>query len=402
MDYCRLCGKPNLHGLLDFGEHPIAHRFLSDPFEEEYVHPVILCLCEGCGLAQLVNPIPPKMLYTEYNWLSSWKWNPHLARLLQLIEKLPDVEKTSRIVEVGSNDGSFIKLLHERGYEKVLGVEPAQDGQEAARQKGVETIGAYFTQETAQEIVATFGKCDLFMARQVLEHITELEEFREAMCILLRPGGYVLIEVPNFGFSLSAPDYSAIWEEHVNYFTLQTLTRFLADVGVWLIHDETAIFSGEAIIVVGRCGGTVSSTPMHRCSKELREKTFAYRDRWPVFRKAFGQFLHKHQTAGEKVVVYGAGSRACSLINFAGVSGYIEFIVDDQPEKQGKYMAGSRLPVLPGETLETHLVDLCLLAVNAENEEKLIARHRTYEEKGGRFASMLPPSNRLLPFWNHV
>ncbi len=305
-------------------------------------------------------------------------------------------------MEIGSNDGSFLETLIKRGYQNVLGVEPAEDAMKAAQQKGVETIRAYFSREVAEDLVSTIGRCDLLVARQVLEHITDLESFREAMRILLRPGGYVLIEVPNFGFSLNAPDYSAIWEEHVNYFTLQTLSRFLADAGVRLIHKETANFSGEALIIVGQCGGTVSSIPFRDCSKELREMAIAYRDRWPVFRKAFGQFLHNLQTAGEKVVVYGAGSRACSLINFAGLSPYIEFVLDDQPEKQGKYMPGSRLAILPGETLETHFVDLCLLAVNAENEEKLIAKHQTYEKKGGRFASIHPPSDRLLSLWREI
>ena len=402
MDSCHLCGRHELLPLLDFGEHPIAHRFLTDPLQEEYVHPVIVCFCECCGLIQLRDPIPPDKLYTEYNWLSSWKWNPHVPRLIWLIEQLPVQPKTSRIVEVGSNDGSFLNLLRERGHLNVLGIEPAKDAQEVAKQKGVEAIEAYFTQEIADKLVTTYGRCDLLVARQVLEHITALEDFRKAMRMLLRPGGYVLIEVPNFGFSLAAPDYSAIWEEHVNYFTLETLSRFLAEIGIRVIHSEMAIFSGEALIVVGQHIETSLSLPPRDYLKELRAKALAYRDHWPMFREAFIRYLYKHQKSGGKVAVYGAGCRACSLINFAGLGPYFEFCLDNQPEKQGKYMPGSHLPVLSGEALEKHSVDLCLLAVNAENEEKVMARHGTYQEKGGRFASVNPPSDRLLPFWSHI
>lgn len=403
-DSCRLCGKHKLIPLLDFGEHPIAHHFLTDPFQEEYVHPVTVCFCESCGLIQLSNPIPPEMLYAEYICLSSWKRHPHIPRLVQLIEQLPGLEKTSRIVEIGSNDGTFLEVLRERGYRKVFGVEPAQDAQEVARQKGVETIGAYFTWKTAQELVSTYGECDLLVARHVLEHINELQEFREAMCALLSPSGYVLIEVPNFDFSLAAPDYSAIWEEHVNYFTLETLSLFLAGAGIQVIHSETVLFSGQGLIVLGKYVEAPPAIPSHGYLEELQAKALAYRDRWPVFRAAFIGYLRKQQkgSGNGKVAVYGAGCRACSLINFAGLSPYLEFVVDDQPEKQGKCLPGSRLPILPGEALEKHSVDLCLLAVNAENEEKVIARHQVYQEKGGRFASVLPPSDRLLPFWGSI
>lgn len=401
MNSCRLCQKDKLFPLLEFGEHPIAHRLLTNPSQEEYVHPVTVCFCDSCGLIQLREPIPPDKLYTEYNWLSSWKWNPHIPRLVSLIEQLPDLKKDDFILEVGGNDGSFLEILIKRGYQNVLGVEPAQDAQKAARLKGVETIGAYFNKEVAEELVSTFGRCDLLIARQVLEHITDLESFREAIHILLRPNGYVLLEVPNFDFSLSRADYSAIWEEHVNYFTLGTLKRFLAEIGIQVNHSETVNFSGEALIVVGQSVGNSLHQPSNQYVAELRAKALAYRDHWPRFREEFIRYLHKHQKGGGKVALYGAGCRACSLINFAGLSPYLEFVLDDQIEKQGKYMPGSRLPILPGESLEKYSVDLCLLAVNAENDEKVMAKHREYQKKGGCFVPILPPSDNLLPFWSY-
>jgi 2-polyprenyl-3-methyl-5-hydroxy-6-metoxy-1,4-benzoquinol methylase len=402
MSACHLCGESGLLPLINFGEHPIAHHFLADPSQEEYVHPVNLCLCESCGLAQLANPVPAEMLYTEYNWLSSWKLQPHVPRLVQLLEQLPGLEKTSKIVEVGCNDGSFLAVLRERGYRNLLGVEPAQDAWEASRQKGIETVGAYFTRATAHDIVSAHGRCDLFVTRQVLEHITELADFRDAMRNLLAPGGFVLIEVPNFAFSLAAPDYSAIWEEHVNHFTLDTVRLFLADAGVRVVHSETANFCGEALIVVGEYVGHQPLPRLPGYLDDLRAKALAYQDLWPIFRDALVWYLREQQKSGAKIALYGAGGRACCLINFAGLGPYLEFIVDDQPEKQGKYMPGSRLPILPGETLEKHPIALCLLAVNAESEEKVIAKHQEYLEKGGRFASVLPPSERLLPVWSDI
>ena len=402
MNNCNLCGKTKLLPLLSLGDHPIAHRFLSNPGEKEYVHPVDVCFCENCGLIQIVNPIPPGKLYTNYNWLSSWKWNPHIPILVKLIEQKFGVsKKMAKIVEVGCNDGNFLDELRKEGYANLLGVEPSKDGREASRQKGIKTIGSYFNKKTASEIVKTQGRCDLFISRQMLEHIIDLREFQEALSIVLRPGGYVLFEVPNFGLGLSSPDYSAIWEEHVNYFTLQTLKRFLFDAGVRVIHSETAVFSGEALIVLGEYVKPSKSKSFVEELETLRSKALAFRNRWPNLREEFIGFLKNYKEHGRKVAIYGAGCRACSLVNYTGIAPYLELCLDDQAEKQGKYLPGARIPILSGDELERRSIDLCLLAVNAENEEAVIARHLKFQENGGKFASIHPPSKRLLPFLNY-
>jgi SAM-dependent methyltransferase len=388
--------------LVNFGEHPIAHHFLTNPSDSEYVHPVILGYCVACGLTQLVDPIPPEKFYTDYNWLSSWKWNPHVPRLVQLVSELSGLRKESRILEVGSNDGSFLEVLRKEGYQKLLGVEPAQDAVEAARKRGVETVRAYFNEQTGRQLVTSFDQCDLFIARQVLEHVTDLQGFRCAMQFVLREGGYALIEVPNFGFSQAASDYSAIWEEHVNHFTLETLHRFFDSAGIEMLHSETATFSGEILIVLGKYSGKPSVATESAPTAELRSRAFAYRDRWPGFCGMLIQFLQEQRKAGRKVAIYGAGCRACCLINYTSIAPHVEFVVDDQAEKQGKYMPGSRLPILPSDALRERSINLCLLAVNAENEEKVIGKHKAYLERGGQFASVHPPSHRLPPFWSRA
>src|ERR1043166_7342621 len=135
---CRLCNKDKLVSLLNLGSHPIAHRFLNARADEEYTHPVNVALCDGCGLIQLVDPIPSKEMYSKYNWISAWKWNPHIPRLLELIRTLPGISPSSRVLEVGSNDGSFLSELRKCGYQNILGIEPARDAREAAAKNGIE------------------------------------------------------------------------------------------------------------------------------------------------------------------------------------------------------------------------------------------------------------------------
>ena len=346
--------------------------------------------------------MPLDKVYTQYPYLSSQHGHPHVSRLVQLIEELPGLTKTSRIVEVGSNDGSFLQLLRNEGYERALGVEAARHAQEAARQRGVETVDGFFNQEVARQLVETYGRYDLLVALSVLEHVSGLQDFREAIAILLRPGGYVLIEVPNFDFSLTAPDYSGIHEDICNFFTLATLKRFLAETGIRVIHTEIVPYVSETLIAVGESVGKPLAMPPQEDVRKLQEKAFAYRDRWPKFQEAFIGYLREYRKGGGKVALYGAGNQGSSLTNFVGLGPCIEFALDDQLEKQGKYMPGSRLPILPGEALEGHDIDLCLLAVNPENEEAVMARYPKYREKGGRFASLSPPSSLLPPFWNRI
>src|SRR5688572_14372892 len=144
MSSCHLCAAGNLRPLLDFGEHPIAHRFVTDPSTREYVHDVKLVLCEQCGLVQLADPIPPELLYTEYSWLSAWKPQPHIPRLITLIDQLSGIDKSARILEVGCNDGTFLAALREAGYENLVGIEPARDAVTAAHEKGLHVIHGYF------------------------------------------------------------------------------------------------------------------------------------------------------------------------------------------------------------------------------------------------------------------
>jgi SAM-dependent methyltransferase len=399
---CRACRGGSCAPLIDFGNHPIAHRFVTDSSADEYTHGVNLCYCTQCGLVQLIDPIPPKELYSNYTVLSSWKPEPHIPHLIEQLSTRLYLDKTSFIVEAGSNDGVFLKALADSGWQNACGVEPAADAVKTADQRGVRTIHAFFNPDRATQLVNDEGQCELFVARQVLEHITDLPSFAEAIHIVLRPGGFVLIEVPNGGMTLSEPDYSSVWEEHVNYFTRENLTHFLAQHGIRVLHHETTVFSGEILTVFGQFAGDAVLPSPAGYLQELQQRTLSFRDQWPVFRTKLGDYLREHQRQGGRTAIYGGGCRACSLINFTGIRDYIEFVVDDQAEKQGKLLPGSHLPIYPARNLDESGVTLCLLAVNAENEAKVIRKHEAYLAAGGRFFSVLPPSDRLLPVWQEL
>lgn len=390
---CRLCGAGQTELLLDLGAQPIQHRFLVRATDAEPVWPLRLGGCPVCGLLQLLDPIAPEELYREYFTLSSWKRHPHLGRVLELLGARMD--HSAKVLEIGSNDGSFLAALRSLGYggpggQGLSGFEPAQDAWRAARERGISTTNALFEPASARRWAQEHGRCGVLVCRHVLEHIADLSGFALALQTVLQPGAVVFFEVPDGNYVLSRRDYSALWEEHVNLWTGAALRRFLGGVGIAVEHEETAVFSGQARLVFGRYAGPAATTGTAAESGLAEARQFAA-ELAAERQRVAGELAGAGPGGGRpRIVMYGAGNRAGLWINLMGVREWLSYVVDDQPEKQGKFMPGSRLPVLPSEVLAHDLPDLVLLGVNAECEEQVVARHAAYRGRGGRMKSVLP------------
>lgn len=397
MAHCNLCNSLTLSPLIDFGHHPVAKHYLRNQNEAQPTWPVKLYFCEYCGLTELADSCPPEILYDNYVTLSSWKFQPHVQHQMDVIQSLPGINLDAKIIEVGSNDGIFLEQMSLKGFTNLLGIEPAKDAYDRAIAKGIDTLQAFLTPKLSLEIKNKHGEFELFISRQNLEHISDLQGVARAIRNLVKLNGYVLIEVPNFSCNLRCKDYS-LWEEHVNYFTLDTLKYFLALAGIEVIHQEVFLFSGEGLFVIGRRVDEINTSLAHVSA--LREQNVKYAVDWPHFVSSIKEFLQQQKNQGKKIAVYGAGARVFCLINFSGISPYIDLIVDDQPEKQNRFMPGGRLPIFSSEVLYTESIDICLLGVNTENEDKVIKKHHPWASDGGVFWSLLPPSERLLPVWS--
>ena len=396
MRKCNLCGSSELLPLIDFGDHPVAKRYLSDRLEMQPTWPIKLYFCKHCGLTQLVDSCPPDVLYENYVTLSSWKFQPHMQHEIDVIKSLEGIGSGAKIIEIGSNDGTFLQQMSLSGFENILGVEPAKDAYDVSMATGINTLQAFLTPDLSLELKDQYGEFDVFVSRQNLEHISDLQGVAKSIQTLVKPHGHVLIEVPNFSCNLRCWDYS-LWEEHVNYFTLDTLQYFLALAGVELTHQEIFLFSGESIFVIGRKVGDV--TYPRDYVRSLHAENIVYANNWPNFRSKVRGFLDAQRAAKKTIAVYGAGARVFCLMNFSGIYSYIDLIVDDQPEKQNKFMPGGKIPIVPSDALSSESIDICLLGVNTENEDKVISKHDHWVCNGGVFWSLLPPSSCLLPVW---
>jgi SAM-dependent methyltransferase len=349
---------------------PIAHRMLRQPDESEERFPFAVRVCEACGLPQIAEPIDPDILYRGFNFnFSSWKVEPHEADELDTLSKFTTHHS---VFEIGCNDGRFLEELRNRGAQVLVGVEPNSVSSEIARKRGLEIHCDMVSPTICEQAVASHGKFDLVVSRQVLEHIGDFENFFDCIDRTLADHGHLFIAVPDFAPGENVGDVSVLWEEHVNYFTEETLLALLGSKGFEAVSIRRYNFSGGSLAVTARRSKSRPPTYDVRASVAAAEN----------FGKRVREYGHRLlpaltglRAAGKQIVLYGAGCRACTFTNAYGLGALIDFAVDDQKERQGLFMPGSRIAVRPPDDLKGWSSPLvCLLAVNNENEAKVSAQ----------------------------
>lgn len=387
---CRLCrlGSVDLH--FDFGKQPIIHDLLDRPDQPYRTFPFNVGYCPSCGFMQLIDNIPPEALYENYFTVSSWKHQPHVPRLIQLMEGVFDLNPRTRILEIGCNDGSFLEKLAQSGYNNALGIEPTQDAYKLAVGRGLNVINGFFGVELAATLAGK-DRPDLVISRQVIEHIPDLHEFLDAIYDVLQLNGGLVLELPDHSMNYETLDYT-FWEEHVNYFTLHTLTTLLAMHGFEIVHHESTLFSGKALFVLAQKKAKGRQAQLIRNLDH--DSAMRYKALYPEFQHSMRTFLERRAKGG--IAVYGSGARSCNFVNLMGLKDYVNVFIDDQLEKQNKYVPGIE------RVIRSYIEDeddkrFFLLGVNCENEPKVIRRRNLTA-----YASILPPSRYLPDFWRSL
>lgn len=388
---CKVCASHKLKKFIDFGAMPIAHNLLRTLTSKEEEHPLVLHICCDCGMIQIVAPVPPEKLYTEYNYcFSSWKPPFHAAQEVDILKKHISA---LRVLEIGCNDGYFLDHLKQGGLDAV-GVEPNTFAATQARANGHTVYEMFFTKQTAQTILAQEQKqFDAIAARHVLEHIDDCDDFFAAIDKLLTPDGVLLIEVPDFEFALRVGDCTAIWEEEPSYFTEKTLVHLLARYSFSPLYTQRIEYSGGALVIVAQ-RDPVASSIISTQTIPLWEK---YAPSVWQYKEDSQRILSQFAAGGGRIVLYGAGCAACTLVNGLDLGKVINICVDDQPEKQHKFLPGSHIPVYPLENSilqNYHGSLLFLLSVNNENEAKVSKKIRERYPNAEMFSVRSPKDVR--------
>jgi hypothetical protein len=378
--------------LIDFGDQPVCHRFIEGAEKEER-RSLALGQCEACGLIQLTTPMPVEVLSPRYDWIKYNEPEAHLESMAQRIAALPGISTDSRILGVCLNERPLLGIMQARGFRHADMVDPVRDLGLEDGKSGVESVQSRLTRQAAEAIVRERGFSDVVIARRILEHAHDLVEFLRALRALVHPQGYVVVEVPDCQKELELVDVGAIWEEHILYFTAETFQEIFPFSGLNIQQFESYPDPQEnCLVVIAQPGETVPAFLKDRVLKQEIERAAAFVNGLVSLREGLRRHLSNYHSRCGKVAVLGGGHRSCVYINLLQIKDYIEFVIDDDPHKQSLRMPGSRLPIRRSNALLESNIKLCLLGINPESENKVIARSQDFVNHGGCFASISPNS----------
>ncbi len=398
MNKCRVCKIGSVVELLDVGEHPISNRFVVNPADEEYRHPMVIGQCHACGLVQLINPVPAGELMPPYEWITYNEPEGHLDRLVNIVSTLPGITKDATICGISYKEDSTLERLRRRRFEHTWRIDPASDLGITDAGAGIETIQDRLRPDLASALWQKYGTPDVVIARHILEHAHDTLRFMETLHQLVKPTGYVVFEAPDCTRVLETFDYTTIWEEHILYFTPETFRHCFGFGGFSLVRLESYSYPYENSLV-GIAQLQTAATPAFPSESVLeneKHRVQAFAEGLPQRRRRLDRFLSEYRQNQGRVAMFGAGHLACMFINVMGLKDAIEFVVDDDSHKRGLFMPGSRLPIYGSDALIKENIKLCLTSLSPESEEKVIQKNQAFLDQGGKFASILPASKYAL------
>ena len=396
---CRCCKKVGIKEILDYGLVALADGFLyKKEISNEKKYPLKLCICENCFHVQIDEIIDPKILFENYVWETG------ISRsILEFAEKLYKKTKElmindkSKILEIASNDGTILSIFKQNGC-NILGVEPAKNIACDANEKGIQTIDEFFNYETAKNIVKSYGKWDVCIARNVIAHVSDLHGFVKGIQTILDKDGFALIEFPHLQKMYSDLQYDQVFHEHIGYHSLHSIV-FLFGLYNMEVFDveELEVHGGSLRVLIKHAGSKrgVKYDVVKTMISEINSGIFSvknwdsYAKRCETHKNALRGMIEKCKNDGEKIIVYGASGKGQSLIQMSGITkDMISGVVDKSIMKQGKVTPGSHIKIHPTEYIYECKANVILLcAWNIAKE--IVSQEKRFIELGGKF---------LLPF----
>jgi SAM-dependent methyltransferase len=399
---CRFCGRGLDVVFVDLGMSPLCESYLAaDELDRmEPFYPLLVRVCSECLLVQLPEYVAPPEIFTEYAYFSSYStaWLDHARRYVDGVTLRYGLDGGSHVVEVASNDGYLLQYFVERGV-PALGIEPAANVARAAEERGVPTRTEFFGADLAHSLVGEGLAADLIVANNVLAQVPDLNSFVEGLRILLAPDGVVTLEFPHVLRLIEGNQFDTIYHEHFSYFSLVTVSRVLEHHGL-AVHDAEELWThgGSLRVHAGHQRHARPAEP--RVAEVLAAERRAglddvsgyanFQEQVDRTKRELLAFLIQARQEGKRVAGYGAPGKGNTLLNYCGIrSDLVEFTVDRNPYKQGRFLPGTHIPVLAPEALDEARPDLVLiLPWNLRDEiADQLAHARSW---GARFVVPIP------------
>ncbi len=404
---CRGCGAGLSTQLIDLGMSPLCESFL--PAERtnamEPFYPLRVYVCDECLLAQLQEYVAVEDIFTEYAYFSSYSdsWVGHMKNYTEMISARLGLGETSFVVELASNDGYLLQHFVEKRI-PCLGVEPARNVAQSAVDKGVPTLMRFFGVETARAMVEDYGRADLVIGNNVLAQVPDLADFLGGIAILLAPGGTVTIEFPHLLRLIEENQFDTIYHEHFSYFSALATQQLFARHGLQLFDVEELPTHGGSLRVYARhAGGGRPSAAVEALIARERAAGLEDMSGYTRFRQQVEQTkrrilrgLGELKDQGKTIVGYGAPGKGNTLLNYCGIrTDFLDYTVDRNPYKHGKFTPGTHIPIFAPERIaETKPDFIFILPWNLREE---IVQQLAYTREWGCRLIVPIPQFEVLP-----
>jgi hypothetical protein len=401
---CRFCGHGLSHTFVDLGSSPLCQRHIEpenwnamEPF-----YPLCAFVCDNCFLVQLDEYVSAAEIFDDhYAYFSSFStsWLEHAKRYAGEMTRRFGLGAHSRVVELASNDGYLLQYFKQLGV-PVLGIEPTANTAAAATAKGIPTLVKFFGVQTAREVLAAQGPADLLLGNNVLAHVPNLNDFVGGMKVLLGERGVITMEFPHLVQLMTHNQFDTIYHEHFSYLSFTTVERVFAHHGLTLFDVEELPTHGGSLRIYARHAADATKpvgprvADLRRREEEFgitRLETYAtFGERVRHTKRKLLAFLIGAKVQGKSVVGYGAPGKGNTLLNYCGIrTDFLDYTVDRSPHKQGRFLPGTRIPILsPDRIAETRPDYVLILPWNLKDE--IVKQMAFVRDWGGKFVVPIP------------
>jgi SAM-dependent methyltransferase len=400
---CRFCGTPLDLRFCDLGLQPLSNAFIreQDLDRMEPFYPLQADVCAQCLLVQVPQFETPEQIFGDYVYFSSFSdsWLAHCESFASDAITRFKLDQSSRVVEIASNDGYLLKFFDRAGI-PVIGVEPAGNVAQAAQAAGINTIIEFFGNDFAKTLATAEKHADLIICNNVFAHVPDLNDFTRGLCTLLKPDGVLSIEFPHLQRLIEQNQFDTIYHEHFCYFSFLTARRVLAHHGLDVFDVFQLPTHGGSLRVLAQHSGSGTQPVTERVAQLTEQEAnfgieqlslyLDFDDKARAVKRDLLEFLIDAKREGKTVAGYGAPAKGNTLLNYCGIrQDFLDYTVDRNPEKQGRYLPGTRIPVHAPEQLKLTKPDY-VLVLPWNIKEEVMGQNAYIRDWGGRFVIPIP------------
>lgn len=400
---CRFCGSRLENTFVDLGMSPLCESYVSaDSLNQmEPFYPLHVFVCGKCFLVQLQEYVSREHIFGDYAYFSSFSdsWLAHAKTYTDKMIERFGIDGQRLVVELASNDGYLLQYFLERKI-PVLGIEPAANVAAVATKKGIPTLVEFFGKETARELAASSRQADLLLGNNVLAQVPDLNDFVSGMKTLLKPHGVITMEFPHLQRLVEENQFDTIYHEHFSYFSFLTVEKILAAHGLTIFDVEELPTHGGSLRIYGRHTEDASRPIGPRVTElRTREESAGYTrmecysrfaEHVKETKRKLLEFLIQAKRNGKKIAGYGAPGKGNTLLNYCGIrTDFLDYTVDRNPYKHGKFLPGTHVPIYPPDHIRETRPDFVLI-LPWNLKEEIIKQNAFIREWGGKFVVPIP------------